>query len=74
VSREQENGESLGLSVFRTTPPLPLLAPFRSPPTQGGLNTKGLAFDWVAGFMEKWEFDPGMKSVRGNPSERMLET
>jgi len=41
---------------------------------QGGLNTEGLAFDWVAGFMEKWEPDPGMKRVRGNPSERMLET
>ena len=24
---------------------------------QGGLNTKGLAFDWVAGFKEKWERD-----------------
>ncbi len=22
---------------------------------QGGVNTEGLAFDWVAGFMEKWE-------------------
>jgi len=41
---------------------------------QGGLNTKGLAFDWVAGYMEKWEPDPGMRRVRGNPSERMLET
>lgn len=40
---------------------------------QGGLNTEGLAFDWVAGYMEKWEPDPGMKRVRGNPSERMLE-
>lgn len=41
---------------------------------QGGLNTKGLAFDWVAGYMEKWSPDPGIKGVRGNPSERMLET
>jgi hypothetical protein len=41
---------------------------------QGGLNTQGLAFDWVAGYMEKWEFSVRMKSVRGNPSERMLET
>ena len=41
---------------------------------QGGLNTKGLAFDWVAGYMEKWNPDRGMKGVRGNPSERMLET
>jgi hypothetical protein len=41
---------------------------------QGGLNTQGLAFDWVAGFMERWERDPAMKGVRGNPSQRMLET
>jgi hypothetical protein len=41
---------------------------------QGGMNTEGLAFDWVAGFMEKWEPSVGMKGVRGNPNERMLET
>jgi len=41
---------------------------------QGGLNTKGLAFDWVAGYAERWEPSPGMKRVRGNPSERMTET
>src|ERR1035441_7760839 len=40
----------------------------------GGLNTEGLAFDWVAGYMEKWEPDARMQSVQGNPSERMLET
>ncbi|MEO7411897.1 MAG: hypothetical protein ABIZ81_00950 [Opitutaceae bacterium] len=41
---------------------------------QGGLNSAGLAFDWVAGGMEKWEREPAMKSVRGNPAQRMLET
>ena len=41
---------------------------------QGGLNTKGLAFDWVAGFKEKWEPKSDLKVARGNPSERMLET
>jgi hypothetical protein len=41
---------------------------------QGGLNTEGLSFDWVAGYREKWESSVGMKSIRGNPSERMLET
>jgi hypothetical protein len=41
---------------------------------QGGLNTKGLAFDWVAGYVEKWQPAPSMKRVRGNPSERMLES
>ncbi len=41
---------------------------------QGGLNTKGVAFDWVAGYMEEWPPDPNMKKVTGNPSERMLGT
>lgn len=41
---------------------------------QGGLNTEGLVFDWVSGYNEKWEPDSGMRSVRGNPSERMMET
>ena len=41
---------------------------------QGGLNTERLAFDWVAGYTEKWEPDARMESVQGNPSERMLET
>ncbi len=41
---------------------------------QGGLNTHGLAFDWVAGFKERWDPDPDLKRVRGNPSQRMLET
>jgi hypothetical protein len=41
---------------------------------QGGLNTKGLAFDWVAGYKESWEPDPAMKAVPGNPSQRMLES
>ncbi|MEN9401619.1 MAG: hypothetical protein RL091_322 [Verrucomicrobiota bacterium] len=42
--------------------------------TQGGVNTAGLAFDWVAGVNEKWEPDPTLIRVRGNPAERMLET
>lgn len=41
---------------------------------QGGMNTEGLAFDWVAGFKEKWERDPALKEVRGNPAQRMLES
>jgi len=41
---------------------------------QGGLNEKGLAFDWVAGVPEKYAIDPQLKPVRGNPSERMLES
>ena len=41
---------------------------------QGGLNTKGLAYDWVAGFEEKWEPDPKLPIARGNSSQRMLET
>ena len=41
---------------------------------QGGLNTKGLAFDWVAGSREEWKPGSDMKVARGNPSVRMLET
>jgi peroxiredoxin len=41
---------------------------------QGGLNTEGLAYDWVAGYSEKWEPDPRLPEVRGNSSQRMLET
>jgi len=41
---------------------------------QGGMNTEGLAFDWVAGFKEKWGPDLGLPSTRGDPSQRMLET
>ena len=41
---------------------------------QGGVNTEGLAFDWVAGFDAQWEATPAMQTVRGNPSQRMLES
>src|SRR4051812_35368694 len=40
---------------------------------QGGLNTEGLAFDWVAGYKEKLDVDPKMKALEGNSSARMLE-
>ncbi|MBC8096099.1 MAG: hypothetical protein H7Y43_09825 [Akkermansiaceae bacterium] len=41
---------------------------------QGGVNTAGVAFDWVAGAMTKWEPDAALKPVRGNPAQRMLES
>ena len=41
---------------------------------QGGVNTAGLAFDWVAGEMSEWEPDPTLTVPRGNPSERMSES
>ncbi|MGV3483405.1 MAG: hypothetical protein ACO1RT_03175 [Planctomycetaceae bacterium] len=41
---------------------------------QGGLNTDGLAFDWVAGFKETWELDPNKATAKGNSAQRMLET
>lgn len=41
---------------------------------QGGMNTAGLAFDWVAGFADDYAPDPALRRVRGNPSQRMLET
>jgi hypothetical protein len=40
---------------------------------QGGINNAGLAFDWVAGFRDKWVRAPGLKRPRGNSAERMLE-
>jgi penicillin V acylase-like amidase (Ntn superfamily) len=41
---------------------------------QGGMNTEGLAFDWVAGFKAQWTPEPMQVSVRGNSCQRMLET
>jgi hypothetical protein len=41
---------------------------------QGGLNTQGLAFDWVAGFPAEWPPDPARVRLPGNPSQRMLQT
>ena len=41
---------------------------------QGGLNTEGLAYDWVAGYKEKYEPDTHLPLARGNSSQRMLET
>lgn len=41
---------------------------------QGGLNEKGLAFDWVAGPPENWSPDESLERVQGFSSERMLET
>jgi hypothetical protein len=40
---------------------------------QGGMNTEGLAYDWVAGYDEVWKPDSGLPIV-GNSSHRMLET
>lgn len=41
---------------------------------QGGVNTEGLAFDWVAGFNDTFDPASGLKLPRGNPSQRMLES
>lgn len=41
---------------------------------QGGMNTEGLAYDWVAGYREIWEPGTELSRARGNPSQRMLET
>lgn len=42
---------------------------------QGGVNSAGLAFDWVSGFDEKnYQPAPALQPVRGNPAERMLES
>ena len=42
--------------------------------SQGGCNTEGLAFDWVAGYRERWARSPKQRISRGIPHERMLET
>lgn len=45
---------------------------------QGGLNTAGLAYDWVASgnkdHTTQWFASPERLTVRGNPTQRMLET
>ena len=41
---------------------------------RGGLNTEGLACDWVGGFSEEWQPGPATQCVRGNPTERLLES
>ena len=43
---------------------------------QGGLNTKGLAYDWVAGSEEPYKPDPNLQPIRGNGSscQQLLET
>jgi hypothetical protein len=40
---------------------------------RGGMNTEGLACDWVGGFAENWQGD-AVTGVRGNPTERLLES
>src|SRR5690242_18229996 len=39
---------------------------------QGGMNTEGLASDWVAGYKETWKPDPGLPTSAGN--RQLLET
>jgi hypothetical protein len=41
---------------------------------QGGLNTEGLAFDWVAGYAERWKPDPSISVVWGNSGQQALES
>jgi hypothetical protein len=41
---------------------------------QNGLNEQGLAYGWVAGFKERWERQPGMKTIHGKPCHQMLES
>jgi hypothetical protein len=40
---------------------------------QGGMNTEGLAFDWVAGYTEHWAPDPKVAVVWGNSGQQALE-
>jgi hypothetical protein len=40
---------------------------------QGGMNTEGLACDWIAGRRETWNPDASLPEVRGN-NQQVLET
>jgi hypothetical protein len=40
---------------------------------QGGLNTEGLAFDWVSGYNETWKPDPDIPIVWRNSGQQALE-
>jgi hypothetical protein len=40
---------------------------------RGGMNTEGLSCDWVGGFNEDWRANAAT-CVRGNPTERLLES
>jgi len=41
---------------------------------QGGINSEGLAFDWVSGFQEQYVPNSKLSRARSNPSEKMLQT
>ena len=41
---------------------------------QGGVNSAGLAFDWVAGYEEQYVPDKKLIKARSNPSEKMLKS
>jgi hypothetical protein len=41
---------------------------------QGGLNSEGLAFDWVAGPERPYTPEKNLKPARGNPAARLLES
>ena len=41
---------------------------------QGGVNSAGLAFDWVAGYQEQYVPDSKLIKARSNPSEKMLKS
>jgi hypothetical protein len=39
---------------------------------QGGMNSAGLAFDWLAGWAEEWHPDPALPEAHGN--QEVIET
>ena len=41
---------------------------------QGGMNTEGLAFDWVSGYTETWQPDPKVPVAWGNSGQEALES
>jgi len=46
---------------------------FKNGVAQGGMNEKGLFFDWVSGFEGNWVANPKKKLYPGNVCEKMME-
>ncbi|MCG3127965.1 MAG: hypothetical protein CHACPFDD_02838 [Phycisphaerae bacterium] len=46
---------------------------YRNGFAQGGMNERGLFYDWVAGYQTGWKRDPNKLDYPGNFSEKVLE-
>lgn len=46
---------------------------YRNGYSQGGMNERGLCYDWVAGYQTGWKRDPNKTDYPGNFGEKVLE-